>query len=121
MFVITIETGFTAGHQLTFASGEREPLHSHDWLVRTAVSADKLDDSGLAIDFIELKGTIETVTAGFGGIRLEDLDCFGDAGASAEQVAQYIYDKVEPLLPSHVKLEYIEVMESPGCWAKYIK
>ncbi len=121
MFVITIETGFTAGHQLTFASGKREPLHSHDWLVRTAVSTDKLNDTGLAIDFIDLKGTIETVTAGFGVARLEDLDCFDDAGASAEQVAQYIYDKVEPLLPPHVKLEYVEVMEAPGCWAKYIK
>ena len=121
MFVITIETTFTAGHQLTLASGEKEPLHSHDWLVRTAVLADSLDEMALAIDFNELKAGIKSVTTGLQGARIEELACFQGTNASAENVAKYIYDKVEPLLPSHVKLDYVEVMEAEGCWAKYLK
>ncbi len=121
MFVITIEITFTARHQLTLADGEKEPPHSHDWVVRTAVSTPGLDEMGLAIDFNELKAGIETVTANFNGTCLEELACFQGVNASAENVARYIYDKVEPLLPSHVKFDYVEVMEEAGCWAKYLK
>jgi len=119
LFTITIETAFTARHQLTLADGRTEPAHSHNWLIRTAVSADKLDETGLVIDFDDLKARIEAVTAPFNGAKLEDLSCFKGANASAEAVAKYIYDKTEPLLPAYVNLEYVEVMESAGCRAKY--
>ena len=120
MFVITIETGFKAYHQLTMASGEKEDLHDHNWLVRSAVSADALDESGLAIDFLDLKAKIEAITTPFEGANLENLACFKEQNASAELVAKYIYDELEPLLSSGVMLEYIEVMEAAGCWAKYL-
>ena len=113
MFTITVETTFTARHQLTTAQGQKEPLHSHDWIVCSAVSADRLDEIGLVVDFDDLKAKIEEVTSPFNGARLEELN------ASAENVAKYIYDKIEPLLPSHVKLRYVEVAEATGCRAKY--
>ena len=54
MFVITVETGFKAWHQLTLVGGEKEDMHEHNWLVRSAVSACALDESGLAMDFLNL-------------------------------------------------------------------
>ncbi len=119
MFVITIETGFKASHQLTLA-GEKEDLHEHNWLVRLSVSADALDESGLAIDFLDLKAKVEAITNPFEGANLENLACFKGQNASAELVAKYIYDKLEPLLSPRVTIEYIEVMEAAGCWAKYL-
>lgn len=119
MFVITIETGFKAWHQLTLA-GKKEDLHEHNWLVRSAVSADALDESGLAIDFLDLKAKIEAITRPFEGANLENLACFKGQNASAELVAKYIYDELEPLLSAGVALEYIEVMEAAGCRAKYL-
>ena len=120
MFVITIETGFRVWHQLTLAGGEKEDLHDHNWLVRSAVSADALDESGLAMDFLDLKAKIEAITKPFEGANLEKLACFKGQNASAEIVAKYIYDELEPLLSSGVAVEYIEVMEADGCWAKYL-
>ncbi len=120
MFVITIETGFKASHQLTLAGGEKEDLHDHNWLVRSAVSAVVLDESGLAIDFLDLKAKIEAITTPFEGAILDDLACFKSSNASAELVAKYIYDKLEPLLSPRVTIKYIEVMEAAGCWAKYL-
>lgn len=121
LFTITVETSFSAKHQLTMDDGKKEPLHNHDWLVRTAVSAKNLNDIGLAVDFIELKDTIENITAPFNGAVLEEMDCFGTAGKqpSAENVAKYIYNKIEPLLNANIQTQYVEVMEAKGCWAKY--
>ena len=76
MFVITIETGFKASHQLTLAGGEKEDMHEHNWVVRSAVSACALDESGLAIDFLDLKAKIEAITTPFEGANLENLACF---------------------------------------------
>jgi len=119
LFTVTVQTSFTAQHQLTLPAGEKEALHEHNWVVRSAVAAENLDKTGLVIDFHWLKATIEEVTSPLDGARLEELACFGDINASAENVAKYIYDKVEPLLPARVKLQYVEVSEAANCLAKY--
>ncbi|MHC5059689.1 MAG: 6-pyruvoyl trahydropterin synthase family protein [Planctomycetota bacterium] len=119
MFTVTVQTSFTAEHQLTLATGEVEALHEHNWVVYSAVTAENLDKAGLVIDFHWLKATIEEVTSPLGGTRLEELTFFRDINASAENVAKYIYDQVEPLLPARVQLEYVEVCEAANCLAKY--
>ena len=91
MFTITVETTFTAGHQLRLAGGNKEPLHSHDWVVRLAVSAEKIDEMGLAVDFEQLKVKLEDITAPFQGGQLEKLDYFKTNNASAEALAKYIF------------------------------
>jgi 6-pyruvoyltetrahydropterin/6-carboxytetrahydropterin synthase len=119
MFTVTVDTTFTAGHQLTIAQGQKEALHCHDWIVRTTVSADRLNSAGLVMDFSELKTKVEEVTNSLKGARLEELSWFKNINASAENVAKCIYEKIEPLLPSRVQLRYVEVTEATGCRAKY--
>ncbi len=121
LYTLTVESTFTATHQLTMADGAKEPLHSHDWVVRVAVSAEKLDETGLAVDFNDLKAMIADIAGPFAGARLEQLDCFKSCNASAENVAKYIYDRIEPMLANRLKLKYAEVMEAEGCWTKYCR
>jgi 6-pyruvoyltetrahydropterin/6-carboxytetrahydropterin synthase len=119
VFRITVEKAFTATHQLTLSDGSKEKLHSHHWLVRATVAAGKLDSMGLVMDFQKLGGIIDDITAALGGRKLEETDCFGGANASAENVAKYLFERTAPLLDRRVRLEAVEVMETPGCWAKY--
>jgi 6-pyruvoyltetrahydropterin/6-carboxytetrahydropterin synthase len=119
MFTVTVETAFTAAHQLTFADGQKEPLHRHDWLVKVAVSTAELDQAGLAIDFNDLKAKIASITAPFDKATLEQLPVFKGKNASAENVAKHIFNGIEPLLSQQLKLRYVEVTEAPGCRAKY--
>ena len=123
MFTVIVETAFTAQHQLTMIDRQQESLHSHDWLVRTGVVADNLNETGMVVDFVELKAKLDKILADFDGVKLEELPCFKDTGknASAENVAKYIYDNLEQVLEPHVNLEYVEVTETPGCVAKYNK
>jgi 6-pyruvoyltetrahydropterin/6-carboxytetrahydropterin synthase len=121
LFTITVDGSFTASHALTYAGGETEDLHSHNWQVRVAVEVEELDENGLAVDFIDVKAKIDEITATLDNSQLEDLSCFEGINATAENVAKYIYDQLQPWLVTKAMLEYVEVMEAQGCWAKYSK
>jgi 6-pyruvoyltetrahydropterin/6-carboxytetrahydropterin synthase len=121
MFTVSIETQFRASHQLTLSDGSKEPLHQHDWAVTVKVSSDKLDGMGLVMDFGQLKAMVNEITSGFDNARLDSFDYFQRNNPSAENVAKYIFDKLEPKLPSGVKLRSIKVVEEPGCSAKFRK
>jgi 6-pyruvoyltetrahydropterin/6-carboxytetrahydropterin synthase len=121
MFTISVETQFRASHQLTLADGSRESTHQHNWVVTTGVSNDKLDGMGLVMDFGRLMAMVSEITAEFDNGRLDDVDYFRRNNPSAENVAKYIFDKLEAQLPDGVILRSIKVVEEPGCRAKYGK
>lgn len=121
MFSVSVETRFRASHQLTLPNGSKEPLHCHNWVVITEVCRDKPDDMGLVMDFCRLKAAMDKITAEFDNIQLDSIDYFKQHNSSAENVAKYISDKLEPKLPVGVKLRSIQVAEEPGCWAKLSK
>ncbi|MHC5083855.1 MAG: 6-pyruvoyl trahydropterin synthase family protein [Planctomycetota bacterium] len=119
MYTIFLDTSFRAQHQLSFTDGTQEPLHEHNWGVSVAVSSPKLDTDDLVIDFEELKTLLEGILLDFRGQRLETVGYFEQRNASAENVAHIIFEKIAPMLPDTVKLEYVEVTEAPGCRARF--
>ncbi|OHB53479.1 MAG: hypothetical protein A2Y07_00290 [Planctomycetes bacterium GWF2_50_10] len=121
MYTVTVETSFTASHQLRLGDGTFEPLHNHNWQIRAAVTAQNLDKLGLAIDFNKLMNLLDSILAPMKDKKLETLVPFQTQyqNTSAELVAKYIFDSLKPLLPPQTSLAYIEVMEAPNCWAKY--
>lgn len=121
MFAISVETSFRASHQLTFPDGEKEPIHSHDWLVTAELAGEKLNDTGVVMDFHQFRVMLEEVTAGLGDNALVKIDYFQRNNPSAENVAKYIYYKLEPGLPSGVKLQNVRVVEEPGCSATFCR
>ena len=121
MFTIRVTNSFQASHQLTLSDGLKEKLHSHDWEVAVEVSSERLNDMGLVMDFVLLKGIIDGVTDVLEGEKLEEIECFQQHGSSAEIVAKYIYDEVSPQLPANVSLCAVSVVEAPGCLAKFSK
>lgn len=121
MYIITVEKTFSSQHQLKFANGTVENLHSHDWQVCVAIQADDLDKNGLAIDFTVVKKYLEDITTPLENKKLENLDAFKNINASAENVAKYIYEQLAKLIDNKCKLLSVEVTEEPGCKAKYIR
>jgi 6-pyruvoyltetrahydropterin/6-carboxytetrahydropterin synthase len=101
--------------------GSKEPLHQHDWGVECAISAYKVDKMGLAFDFNRLKTMIDGIVAEFKNTQIENTPVFKNVNSSAENVAEYIYNRLEKMLGQNVKLEYVEVTEAPNCRARYSK
>lgn len=119
MFVISAEVTFNADHQLSFVDGSTEMAHSHKWVVTAAVSRDGTDGNGMVFDFEQLKKMLYGTVAGFENGKLENFDYFRKNNASAENVAKFIYEKLKEQIGPIISLEYVEVLESAGCRAKY--
>ena len=121
MFTVSIETYFKASHQLRLPDGSREALHCHNWSVTAEVCSEKLNSMGLVMDFLRLKAMVNDITAELDDITLEKAEYFRKNNPSAENVAKYIYEKLEPKLPKTLRLDHIKVVEEPDCRAKFGK
>jgi len=121
LFTLSVETHFEAFHSLSLPDGSKEPVHSHNWLISADVSSKSVDETGLVIDFNRLKELIDDIVSQFNASSLEKNEYFQQNNSSAEMVAKYVYEKLEPMLTDKLKLESVKVTEQPGCSAKYTK
>lgn len=121
MFTISVETQFRASHQLTLLNGSKEPIHAHNWSLTADVSSDKLNSMGVVMDFSRLKAIIDKTVAEFDNKALNEVSYFQQNNPSAENVAKYIYEKLQGRLPKGVQLRNIRIFEEQGCSAKFGK
>jgi 6-pyruvoyltetrahydropterin/6-carboxytetrahydropterin synthase len=121
MFEISVEMNFFASHQLVLPDGSKESAHEHIWEVAAFVNSKKLNNIGIVMDFRELRQMLEDITAPFDKKMLNNLEYFQKNNPSAENVAKFIFEKLEPLLPENVKLSGISVVEAPQSKAKFCK
>ena len=119
MFTVSVDTNFWASHQLALQDGSKEPLHSHNWSIAADVGSDKLSNLGVVIDFHRLKLMLDNIVAEFDNVTLGNIDYFRTTDSTAENVAKYIYEKLQPQLPDGVKLQAVRVAEEPGCSVKF--
>ena len=119
MFTVSVETRFRASHQLARADGSKERPHRHEWSVTAEVGSEMLDSRAVVMDFQQLKVMVDDVVAELNNTALGKIEYFERDHASAENVARYIYEKLEPRLPNSLRLCSIKVVEEPGCSARF--
>ena len=91
MFDQSIQGYFSAAHQVKGYPGDCASIHGHTYRVKVVFGAEKLDDIGMAIDFRQLKTTLEKILAELDHKSLNDLAYFKEHNATAEYVAMYIF------------------------------
>lgn len=121
LFTVSVEKRFRASHQLLRADGSKEAVHWHDWAVTAEVCKEKLDSTGIVMDFGQLKSALGSIVDELDNRSLESIDYFGRNNPSAESVAKFIYEQLSTKLPAGVRLEGIRVAEEPGCSVKFSK
>jgi len=109
-FQITTTRHFSAAHQLRLYDGSLEPLHGHNWKVKVTVSAEKLDEIGVVMDFHELERRVNRIVDPMHNRNLNELLPFKSTNPSAENVALYIAQKLD--LPQGATLNSVEVWET---------
>jgi len=120
MYTLTVEEHFDAAHALRGYKGKCENLHGHRFRVVVKVAAAQLDDIGLAYDFTELKGKLNAVLERFDHTTLNETPPFNEINPSSENIARTIYEELKAALKEEsVKLEAVEVWESPTSGAEY--
>ena len=119
-FEITTTRHFSAGHQLALYDGALEPVHGHNWVVRVAVMAPKLDAIGVVMDFHELERLVDAIVVPMHNRHLNELEPFkSELNPSAENVAVHVGRSLKGKLPGGVTLRAVTVWETPENSAAY--
>jgi 6-pyruvoyltetrahydropterin/6-carboxytetrahydropterin synthase len=120
---LTVTEGFCASHCLRGYEGPCENLHGHNFGVEAVVEGERLDPKvEYLLDFKVLKGKLREILAGLDHRHLNDLEAFGLENPSSENLARFLYRRLEEALAGQpVRLVSVSVSEKPASKATYME
>src|SRR2546422_3946752 len=95
MFQVSVTETFSSGHALRGYKGKCENVHGHNYRIQVIVAGEKLDSTGLLMDFVDLRGAIKGVAERLDHRFLNDLAPFDTLNPSAENLAQYFFEQLQ--------------------------
>ncbi|MCX6006314.1 MAG: 6-carboxytetrahydropterin synthase QueD [Chloroflexi bacterium] len=119
MYYISVEESFDAAHFLREYGGKCERLHGHRFKLVVKLRSAKLNKTGMAYDFTELKKQVNEILGPYDHQCLNEVPPFNRINPSSENVAKTVFDRLSPLIDGDVELDSVEVWESPGSCATY--
>ena len=121
MYELTVAAEFEAAHLIPGYPGKCRRLHGHNWKVEIGVSGKKLNELGMLIDFRDLKSEVAKIIERLDHTYLNENEYFPNLAPTAENLAKFIYDELAKgdLAMENVKLDFVEVWESPKSAVKY--
>ncbi len=120
MFEVSVDHTFAAGHALRDYRGASENIHGHNYRVRVIVAGDRLDSTGLLVDFSDMRAAIKAVVDRLDHRFLNDLVPFDQLNPSAENLAKYFCDEITPQLSDHrLRIQAVTVWETDLTSATY--
>lgn len=120
MFEIGIAEEFEAAHALEGDFGLATRLHGHTYRVEVRVEARDIDETGTFYDLGRLRADLRTVLDPLHYRNLNDLAELSGINTTAEAVARYIFNQMEPpIRASGIRSLKVTVWESPSSFASY--
>jgi 6-pyruvoyltetrahydropterin/6-carboxytetrahydropterin synthase len=120
MFEISVEYSFAAGHALREYKGKCENVHGHNYKVRVTLAGEKLNAAGLLIDFVDLRADIKGLVEKLDHRFLNDIPPFDRLNPSAENLAKYFCDGIEPRAQNHgLEVHGVTIWETDTTSATY--
>jgi len=120
MYELTIETVFSAAHQLRGYKGKCEALHGHNWKVQVHVLAGRLNEIDIAMDFHDLKGYTNEIVDQLDHGVLNEIFPFTEINPSSENIARWIFDSLKRKIDDeNVRVSAVTVWESDTASATY--
>jgi 6-pyruvoyltetrahydropterin/6-carboxytetrahydropterin synthase len=120
VYEVTVETSYSASHQLRSTEGEVEALHGHNFRVEASVVSPELDRLGLVLDFLELEALLREITGPYDHRHMNDLAPFDELNPSTENMAQLFFQRLQAkLTPRRLEVRRVRVWEAPTFSASY--
>ena len=120
MFEVSVEYTFAAGHALRGYKGKCENVHGHNYKVQLVVAGEQLDATGLLMDFVEVRKNIKELVERLDHRFLNDIPPFDKLNPSAENIAKYFSDELEPfVLNRGLRLNAVTIWETDTTSATY--
>ena len=121
MFEVCVEHTFAAAHALRNYHGKCENVHGHNYKVQVKVAGPELDQTGMLVDFVELKRLLRGASERLDHHFLNELEPFDAVNPSAENIAKYLFDEISGNLVTEnaAELEEVKVWETDIQYACY--
>jgi len=120
MYELVIETRFSSAHQLRGYKGRCENLHGHNWKVQVTVTAERLNEIGLAMDFHDIKAHTNDVVSMLDHGMLNEIFPFTEINPSSENIAKWIYESLKKKIEREgIEVSAVTVWESDTASATY--
>jgi 6-pyruvoyltetrahydropterin/6-carboxytetrahydropterin synthase len=115
MYEIIVEDHFDSAHFLRGYQGKCENIHGHRYTIRVRLKAEKLNEIGLAYDFLDLKRYLAEIVGKLDHSALNEIPPFDKINPSVENIAATIYNELKiKLSRDPVIISAVEVWETPG-------
>ncbi|MBS3808622.1 MAG: 6-carboxytetrahydropterin synthase QueD [Desulfobacterales bacterium] len=121
MYELKVIARFAAAHQLRMVTEKCENLHGHNWKVELCVAGEKLQDSGVLMDFGIVKQRLGEIIDGLDHRFLNELPAFSGSNPSSELIARHIADEFTRRISENEEIfvSRVKVWESEDCCASY--
>ncbi len=120
MYEIEIQETFSAAHKLEGYAGKCQYLHGHNWRVQVGLEGEGLDDTGLLMDFTQLRAITRGVLEELDHSYLNEHPSFRSVNTTAENLARFLFERVAEKLPAgNVRLTHVRVHETDRYCATY--
>jgi 6-pyruvoyltetrahydropterin/6-carboxytetrahydropterin synthase len=121
MYELKIITQFSAAHNLRNFRGKCEALHGHNWKVEVVLSGKDLDDSGVVLDFAEVKAATGEIMSEIDHRYLNDLPFFMENNPSSENIARFIFHRLQEKMDNdRIRIRRVTAWESQDACASYL-
>ena len=120
MFELSVKSHFSAAHRLMAYDGSCAALHGHNWDVEVYIRGEQLDESGLLVDFKEVKAAVKAVLDEVDHVDLNATDAFGNLSPSSENIAKFLYEQLsKEINDKRCAVHRVAVFETPTSRAVY--
>ena len=121
MYTVSVQAHFDSAHFLRKYKGKCERLHGHRYVVEAAVRTEELNESGIAFDFVELKGHLRELADELDHRNLNlEVPWMDGIMPSTENFVVAIWDRLGGALPDGVSLCRIVLRETENNSVEYV-
>jgi 6-pyruvoyltetrahydropterin/6-carboxytetrahydropterin synthase len=115
MFEVSVDQTFAAGHALRNYKGRCENVHGHNFRVQVTIEGERLDDTGMLVDFLDVKKSMQEVIERLDHQFLNEIPPFDVKNPSAENIAEHFYETMSRDLdknPVAIRIREVKVWET---------
>jgi 6-pyruvoyltetrahydropterin/6-carboxytetrahydropterin synthase len=111
-YKLSVTESFSSAHCLREYKGRCENLHGHNWKIRAAFYGTELDDTGVLIDFTDIKMYLNKIINYLDHKFLNEIVPFDRVNPTAENIAAFVFGRLKDIETKSAKVCEVEVWES---------
>lgn len=120
MYEVSTQGRFSAAHRLEGYPGSCASCHGHNWEVEVFVQGERLNETGILVDFRDIKAALGEVLEELDHADLNTIPAFKEQNPTSEHLARYLYGRLrEKVATAGGRLDRVSVYETPETRATY--